>query len=930
MKTFSILILMFSLFGHAAPEATNPLKFDLSNWPTEIQNNLIKNIPELTQTQFSEDSLNALIKKIYMKTHFKKIKIIQNGKNLLLSAEIDSKVDEIVFKNTQHLSDDDAQEIINLSIYDAGDTSKVKVAVDKLINHYKNLGYQKASAQFQYENTSEFKRKLIITAQVGQKTVIQSIVFNGLDSEDTLFLKNNIYWNYVGENLTDEHLKKILIELRTLLNRRGLYLVNTLPPQIIYNANDTKVELRYQFSNKPKYEIKLVGSKNFSEFELKTDVLKLSEYTASDVSFPDEILARLQKFYYSRAYNQNDIKYLLSKENDRNILNYSIKENVQTRIRKINIVGNISRPEKFYIKEFFNNASAPVQDGLFIKSDLDQAAKNLIVNLKNHGFINAKLKKIELSSDFDHPELSSVSIFIEEGLQTKITEFQIENNTQFKRTQLIESMQLVNTNLLDLNELETGLIRLRAFYANQGYLEMQITNLNSPELITYNDDFTKAKILLKISEGPQIYVGSILIDGNVKTHEKVILSEIEFKPKDLLTPQKLEESTARLQKTGLFSSIEIKMLESNTTLSERTVIISLGERKPGILTTGVGITNENDFTVHGYSGIAYRNIGGWGRGISLRGEGSYNPTILNFLESKVTVGFLEPYLFDSRVRFRVNYTTSRTVSDYTIRQKTITNQAVWSVEQDITSHLTGIWQIYNIANYVDEGITRTDEIKYNYTRNDLVIASTGPTLDLDYRDNVLNPTSGHFSRLTLEYATRALGSTNTDDFLRATAQTTAYTTLFEQLVWANSLRGGYLSPLKIKPDGVRFDKKGFILGGRTTVRGFESSEFFPSTTALGPSYLLSGNTSYELFKSEVRFPLLRKSDLYGALFYDGGRVNIDELAASIDYKSEWRSSIGIGIRYNLPIGPLNLEYARKLDKKSYESEGAFHLSVGVF
>ena len=114
------------------------------------------------------------------------------------------------------------------------------------------------------------------------------------------------------------------------------------------------------------------------------------------------------------------------------------------------------------------------------------------------------------------------------------------------------------------------------------------------------------------------------------------------------------------------------------------------------------------------------------------------------------------------------------------------------------------------------------------------------------------------------------------------------------------------------------------------MRGFESTEFFPNTDVLGASYRLPGASSYELFKSEFRFPLLKKSDLAGAIFYDGGRVNIDDLSSSIDYKAEWRDSVGLGIRYNLPIGPLNLEYAHKLNKKSYESDGAFHLSVGVF
>ena len=926
-----LCILMWTLGVFAQdPSKVYKLKFDLSNWPQKFQSLLLSDIPELNSSQYTEEELNFIIKKVYDKTRLKKIKIINNQTHLVLKAELDLKVEGIVFRDTKYLSDDEAQEIINLNLSDANDANKVKYAIDKLLGHYKNLGFQKATAKYDYENADSFKRRLIITVKIGPKTIIRSLNFKGLNGEDTRALKDDIYWNYVGESLTDERLKKINVEVRSRLNSSGLYLVSLPPPQILYNANDTQVDLMYKFTVRPKFEVKIEGSTSYTEYDLKTDLLKLSEYAPSDDSFPEEILAKLQKFYLSRGFSHSEIKYEVLRQDEKNILVYQVREHLQTRIHQIRVTGTLSKPEKYYIKEFYNYASSPVQDGLFIKDDIEQAVKNLVVSLKNQGFINAKLKKMDLTTDLERPERGLINIIIDEGSQTTISEIQFMRNHQFGNSELIAAMELKDNHLLNLNEIESGLNKVRAFYANSGFLEMKIVNASDLSLIRYNEDFTSAEINVEVFEGPQIYVGSILIDGNIKTHEKVIFSELEFKIGDLLTPQKLEESTARLQKTGLFSSIEIKMLEANTNVQIRTIVVSLGERKPGIFTIGAGVTNENDFTVHGYLGAAYRNIGGWGRGASLRGEGSYNPNVLDFFEWKVIAGYLEPYLFDTRLRFRVNYTTSRTISDYTIRQQTISNQAVWSVEQDITSHITGIWQVYNIANYVDQGITGEDELKYGYRREDMVIASMGPTLDIDYRDNILNPTEGNFSRVTLEYASKVLGSNNTDDFVRATGQTTVYHTIVDQLVWANSVRGGYLYPLKTNNDGIRFDKKGFILGGRSTVRGFESTEFFPNTDVLGASYRLPSGSSYELFKSEFRFPLMKKSDLSGALFYDGGRVNIDDLASNIDYKAEWRDSVGIGIRYNLPIGPLNLEYAHKLNKKSYESDGAFHLSVGVF
>ena len=168
-----------------------------------------------------------------------------------------------------------------------------------------------------------------------------------------------------------------------------------------------------------------------------------------------------------------------------------------------------------------------------------------------------------------------------------------------------------------------------------------------------------------------------------------------------------------------------------------------------------------------------------------------------------------------------------------------------------------------------------------------------------------------------------------DDFYRATGQFTLYTPIWEEkdLTWVNSYRAGYVKALGKQEFGVPFDKKGFILGGRSTIRGFESSEFFPTTNVQLPAnYKLDNYSVYQLIKSEFRFPLFGSESLAGAVFYDGGEVMVDH----ISFQDRYRDAAGVGLRYNTPVGPLNLEYARKLDRKSYESEGAFHLSVGIF
>ena len=914
--------------------ATSSWNFDLSNWSNDVKIALTKVAPELETATFDTNAINNILKILTEKKVIRNAQIkLQNGKLILTGTPVEN-VEHIKYHKLSLLEEDQLKQLTDVTTPETIDENKYVQITEKIRAALIKLGYRKAQVSYIIAKDQNGENTLEFTGNPGPKTTIKSITVEGLPLTQSLKVNNAVYWDYVGRAYTDESLKDITKSLRLALNDQGYYTTATPAPEITYNKDDTFVTIKYKTNAKISYDVVISNNKQFSALYLKSEVLGLEDFFSTDESIKDDLSEKLKKFYLENGYYHYKWSHYSEKKSNTNSdiirLVYEINEGPLVKIKKVTVTGTFSRDSSFYVNKFFEVSSGKVQDRIFNTADIEQSAKNMVVSLQNEGFVSAKMRKLGSYVDPKKLQQGFVNISLDEGSRTTLKELTIENNKAYNTQKILTILGLRNNQSLNLTELEKSLNMLKTEYYKDGFLEFEIKNLDSKDLVTYNEDYTEAKIHLVLSEGPKIYVNQILVDGTDLTHDKVILTELEFKVGDLLTPYKIEESLARLQKTGLFASAEIKMLEANTSISERTIVVNVVERNPGLFTAGVGIINENQYTIFGSTGIAYRNIGGWGRALSLRAEASYNPPVLNFLENKVTVGFLEPYLFDSRSRFRVNYTTSKLVSDYSIRQKTITNQAIWSIEQDITSHLTAVWQIYNIANYVDEGITREDEIKYGYGSENMVIASMGPTFDLDYRDNVFNPFKGNFSSLNIEYGSGALGSHNVDDFLRFSGQTTLYTPLSSSVTWANSLRGGYITALHKNDYGIPFEKKGFILGGRTTIRGFEASELFPSLEMLGAKYNLPDSSSYQLIKSEVRFPLGTKSSWTGGLFYDGGKVYISNLTAGTDYKSEWRDSVGFGLRYNLPIGPLNIEYARKLNRKNGESDGAFHLSVGVF
>ncbi len=924
-----IFILFMALTVRAKPGIIPPL--NLSDWPADVIEKMKKEVPELEQKDLDEEELNNVLKKIDQKMQLNSIRAVRFPQETRLIGEISAIVDKVDFEGLKEMSETEALTILNLNLKTALDEDMLKASADKLTQAYREMGYRFAEVRYSVISQSTIKKTIQYNINIKKQTRLTDIKVEGLDPKSTQTIEAQMKILIFKPVLNQETLSRLNNELRRQLSISGYYLGLVPPPQIIFSADELSAKIIYKINKTNPFSVEILNAVQFPISYIENDVLKLETYYSKDPNFGGDLMEKLKSFYISEGYPHIDIAYYERKEGQKLIMTFNLDEGVYTHVDQLKIVGQLSREEKYYKKRFYSLASEKLQGKTFIKEDIETAAKNLLTELQNEGFVNARLGRIQIGTDREKPNDGQVTIQIDEGPQLTIDSIEFEGLITQTPAQLEEVTQLKTGQVLNLSRLEQSLLNLKNYYLGLGFIEYKLVN-ESKDLMTYSDQNTRAHLKFVVQEGPRVEVESILIEGNERTYDKVILTEIDFKPGQVLTPAKIDESISRLQRTGHFSSIEISTVEAGSNIVKRTVLIKLVERDPGIFTIGAGGTNENNGTIRGYTGVAYRNIGGWGRGLSARVEGNYNFASVKYLESKIILGGVEPYLFDTRARLRLNVTRSRAISDITIRKVTELNLGVLSVEQDFTSHVTGIWDLWSVATYVDHGIAPEDEVRYKYGYSSFVIGSTGPTIDVDYRDNIFNPTKGSFSRLSAEYASSFLSNNNVDDFLRFNGQTTWYFPVTQSgIVFAQSLQGGYVQDLRPTPVGVPFAKKGFTLGGRTTIRGFGSEEFFPSTKEgsrqfIGTDYRLTTFSSFELIKSELRFPLVAKWDLMGAVFYDGGQVLVD----GFEFDDKWRDALGVGIRYNTPIGPVNLEYGQKLDRKPGENDGAFHLSVGVF
>lgn len=120
------------------------------------------------------------------------------------------------------------------------------------------------------------------------------------------------------------------------------------------------------------------------------------------------------------------------------------------------------------------------------------------------------------------------------------------------------------------------------------------------------------------------------------------------------------------------------------------------------------------------------------------------------------------------------------------------------------------------------------------------------------------------------------------------------------------------------PSNLPVDKRLF-LGGANSVRSFPERELGP----LADGYPRGGEGSWSASVEHLHRIV---GPLKSVLFADGGALSSDPNPFSAD---ETEFAIGLGLRLDLPIGPIRLEYGHNLTRDDGEPEGAFHFAIGL-
>jgi len=861
-------------------------------------------------------------------------------------------IDGIVFTGTSALDQDDLRDIMEIKPGDRFDRKKAVAAAERVKNLYGEKGYFNAVIELGFNKTESKNIQLKLVIQEGPACRIKGLHFE-TPNTDLKARLNSRFKRLLNRPLTTERGQRLMSDLEAFLIDNRYLAAEILPPEAKYNEAKTEAYVQIEIREPYRWEFYFKGYQYLTLTDLYR-ALDLTNRERKNVDPAGEGAERLRRTYLAKGFPniQIDHKVLSPAGTYLKRVHYTMNEGRRVRIQSIEVQGRLSRNSKYYEDFIRRNSSNLVFKGLYNRQDLENGFTNLVTELRNQGYLRARA----LSSRVEYNEkkdAATVFLLLEEGSQTQIRALDFEGNRFFSSFELAQVTRLETNSPLRLNEFEVSIERIKDFYHRQGFLEMRLLN-EGEDIIQYNDKGTQARILYRIFEGPRIRINAIAVEGNTFTKTRVILKETNFKIGEVLTPEKIEDAIVRLNKLGLFSRADVRTLEENSNVAERTLVISVSERDPGVFRFGGGVSNERNLTLRGFTGLSYNNLWGTGRAISGRLEVKSNVAEVDYPEHEITAGYMEPFLFDTRTRGRVHLTRSERVFEYRstgqVTPITTINRLDLLAERDLTRHTRLTWKVWSLelrrdrerrGRCVEQGTAIPAGAPLTPCSL-LQIATLGPTIDIDYSDSRFLPTRGSFTRFVFDYSSPEFGSTTGVEFFRAEMNYTHYKRLGSpKVVWANSVRGGYLRNLSDEPGSGVPTSYAFLLGGIYTVRGFDSAsdnERIPKDqidengrhfkVGSGNQKLISSNSQYYLFRSEVRFPIYNEHG--GVAFYDGAGVRI----SGYDFERPYRDAVGFGYRYNTPVGPLAADLAFKLrperDQEPREKIFRFHLSIGTF
>lgn len=621
---------------------------------------------------------------------------------------------------------------------------------------------------------------------------------------------------------------------------------------------------------------------------------------------------KIIKYYADKGYGDVNVTYDTS-VNDRTgtaRVTFTVTEGGKTIIRDVNVQGNsqvktgdIKKVIKTRPKSVLNPMTYFSKANRLNNDQLEADAAAVRELYQNRGFADVQVgaPRVERTRGGE----VDVTFSVNEGTQYHIGRVTYSGAQVLTGEELSKNAKVRSGEIYSPASIRADVKNIQDQYGSRGYVDF---NAGAQ---TRRAGAGTMDVAFTIDEGVQSYVEKINISGNTRTKDKVIRREIALTPGEVYNTVRVDASKARLNNLNYFSKVD--MYPSDTLVPGRKDLnVLVEEKRTGSFNFGAGFSSIDsllgfvEITQGNFDMLKWPTFTGGGQKFRIRAQ--YGTRRKDFI-----IALTEPYFMDRELSLggELFYREASFVSS--VYDEKRVGGAITARKRlgTFTSGRLG-YRLENITiENLDEDVS--DEIRNEEGTRLKSEISAGVLYDT--RDSVFLTRKGERIDFSAFIAGGFLGG-DTDIYGWDLEASKYFLLPWDTILTLN----GEVASVSTWADGDRvpiFDR--LYLGGANNLRGFRYRDVGPKDEDGEP---IGGNSLWRM-TVEYTFPIVDK--VRGAVFYDVGAVG----KGSYDFGGDVNSDVGIGVRLDLPIGPVRIDYGIPIQTDQWnDSGGKFQFNIG--
>src|SRR5213080_327936 len=624
----------------------------------------------------------------------------------------------------------------------------------------------------------------------------------------------------------------------------------------------------------------------------------------------EEARQKIIEIYQGRGFTDVSVQFRIDPIDEKRGTSrvvYTVNEGVRGAVSRINFEGNPHFSAKLLRKQMKTRGRTPIAfldksgrlDEVQLQQDLDKVREFY----QDHGYIDVEIKDVRRERMEKGPMV--LTIVVAEGPQYHVRKLAITGYQNTTEQRIRALLKMKEGSVYSPKQLRDDAKAVADAYGSGGYVDLVVQPEGTPAGPALID------VHYSIEEGVRSFVNRVNIEGNTRTKDKVIRREVLVAPGDVFNTVRVDITKKRLENLGYFAKVETYPEETDIP-GRKDLTILVQEKRTGSLSFGGGFSTVDalvgfaELTQGNFDLFNWPSFTGGGQKFRLRIQ--YGTERKDFVLS-----ITEPYFLDRRLSLngQVFYTEANYLSaEYNQRNYGLATELRKPINAYTSATLGYQLQEIDIFDVAASASEFIQSQKGSFTESKVF----GGVV-FDSRDNPLLSRRGRRVSFSPYIAGGFLGGDTQIYGLDLEASQ------YFHLPWDTILViNGEVATVSQWGNGNDVPIFGRLyLGGSNNLRGFPFREVGPQDENGEP---LGGKSMWRT-TIEWTFPIIEKAR--GAIFYDTGFVNSSEWSFGFNHIA---SDIGVGLRLDLPIGPLRLDYGYPIQRDGYNGGGRFNFNVG--